>query len=251
MTIKPHILQISSFDKIDLLKCSLHALKMFGKTDFFSTIILNSMDSFENFDKNIFKNSEVILDKANYKDHPTTRWYIKPKSEVCLFLDNDIFACRDISPLIQLCHSTQTVCGVLALDAPFDENQCDQFKLIFEKCGVEYHESRKSFLEKNIPIYYNYGVLAIPSKFMEKIKVPLTENVKKINNYYPHFHAGQIALSITLKQLNIPTTDLPLRYNFYDMYPEILTKKYEYEYKNVVFKHFIIAKKTKIKVPFI
>ena len=222
--IKPHLLYICSPDKEKHIKLSLESFEKFSRTDFHSTLIINTPEQGNwkgNFhiNRDWTKDLEIIFDDSHYKDHPPTRWSVEPRSEVCIFIDHDIVVRSDIRPLVEICKQTNSICGVIAYNCKIKNSL---FRKAFEECGVPYIKRKKTWIGKiPIPKYYNYGVLAVPSTWLKVIHDPLSDNIKIINrlsketqDYYLCKHGGQVALAITLEQLNVPTIDLDIKYNY-------------------------------------
>ena len=171
--IKPHLLYICSPDKGKFVKLSLESFDKFSCTDYYSSLIVNSPGKGSLY---VNKDIDVIYDNSHYKDHPPTRWSIEPKSEVCLFIDYDVIVRSDIRPLVEICKQTNSICGVIAYECNINKYL---FQRAFKECGVPYIESKKTWIGKTpIPKYYNYGVLAVPSKWLKVIHDPLSHNIK-------------------------------------------------------------------------
>jgi hypothetical protein len=140
----------------------------------------------------------------------------------------------------------QKLCGVMVYDQPIEKRVLNS---AFKDCGVAYEENAVTWKHgRRIPRCYNYGVLAVPSQIVQKIKDQLAENIKIINETSKRlgsnelaYYTGQVALSITMHQLKIPTKDMPLRYNFPDCIPEI-EMKYPEEKKNIICLHALTKK---------
>jgi hypothetical protein len=244
--IKPHIICICSPDKIDFIKLLFETIDKNGKIDYCATLIVNTFKN-QKIDIKVSDKIEVLYSETNYWNHPPERWFVKPKSDICMFLDFDILNLNDINPLLYLCKRKNSLCGVLAYNFNVEYKL---IKSVFDQCGVIFSPKKKTWRDNNlIPSYYNYGVLCMPSEIMLKISNVIYKNVNIVNNIafrendnYLKRHGGQIALSISIEELNIKTFDLPLRYNFPNTFYD-LEENYPLEKEKIVFKHFLIKDK--------
>ena len=239
--IEAHALYIASPDRIGLLKKSIISLKRNGGIECKITAIINSNHLGESL--SIDQDVEIIEDDSHFDCHPPTRWLLDSKHEVCLFFDYDIFVMSSLKKLVETCKSEQKLCGVMVYDQPIDS---DILIRAFSDCGVDYKEDSYTWIHgRKIPRCYNYGVLAVPKKIVKKVKFQLDLNIKILNETSKKlessnlaYFVGQVALSITMCQLDIPTKDMPLRYNFPDCFPE-LEKRFPEEKDNIVCKHIL------------
>jgi len=238
-----HVLYIASPERIALLEKSIESLLKNGGIECGITAIINSGMSTK---KISIKYTDILEDKSHFVDHHPTRWFVKPKSDVCIFLDYDIFVMSSLKTLVETCKIEQKLCGVMVYDQPIKK---ETLEVAFKDCGVEYKENASTWKhERKIPRCYNYGVLAAPVQIVEKIKNQLAKNIliinetsKKLKSHDLAYYTGQVALSITIHQLNIPVKDMPLRYNFPDCIPEI-DIKFPEEKENVICLHSLTKK---------
>ena len=100
--IKPHIICICSPDKINFIKLLFETIDENGKIDYCATLIVNTFKN-KNIDVKLSDKIEVLYSETNYWNHPPERWFVKPKSDICMFLDFDILNLSDINPLLYLC----------------------------------------------------------------------------------------------------------------------------------------------------
>jgi lipopolysaccharide biosynthesis glycosyltransferase len=239
-----HALYIASPDKTKLLKKSISSLIKNGGIESKITAVINSNSS--NQKMSLDGDVEIIEDENHFKDHPPTRWFLDQKSEVCLFFDYDILVKSSLKQLVEICRIEQKLCGVLVYDQPI---QKDILISAFGDCGVEYKEDSATWVNgRKIPRCYNYGVLAVPKQIVEKVRSQLDTNIKILNETSKRlksddlaYFVGQVALSVTMRQLDISTKDMPLRYNFPDCIPE-LDRKFPIEKNNIVCYHMLTKK---------
>jgi hypothetical protein len=239
-----HALYIASPDKTKLLEKSIGSLIKNGGIESKITAVINS--NFSNQKISLDGDVEIIEDESHFKDHPPTRWFLDQKSEVCLFFDYDILVKSSLKKLVEICRTEQRLCGVMVYDQPIDR---DILMRAFGDCGVDYEEDSATwFDDRQIPRCYNYGVLAVPQKIVKIVKDQLDTNIKiinetskRLNSSELSYFTGQVALSITMRQLDIPTKDMPLRYNFPDCIPE-LDRKFPIEKNNMVCYHMLTKK---------
>jgi hypothetical protein len=248
--VEAHALYIASPDKTKLLEKSIMSLRKRGGIQSKITVVVNSNYSRQKISILPDEDIEIIEDKSHFTEHPPTRWFLKHKSEVCLFFDYDILVNSSLKALVETCKTEQKMCGVIVYDQPIDKSIMAQ---AFNDCGAEYKEDSETWLDnKKIPRCYNYGVLAVPKCIVEKIRNQLATNIKTINETSKRLNSnelayftGQVALSVTIHQLNIPTKDMPLRYNFPDCIPEI-NRKFITERNNMIC-HHILTKRMPIQ----
>lgn len=242
--VKAHALYIASPDKTKLLEKSIKSLIKNGGIETKVTIVINSNSSNQKI--SIFGDVNIIEDKSYFRDHPPTRWFLDQKSEVCLFFDYDILIVSSLKELVETCLAEQRLCGVMVYDQPIDRNILIS---AFGDCGVEYKEDSATWVNgRKIPRCYNYGVLAVPKQIVEKVRSQLDTNIKILNETSKRlksddlaYFVGQVALSVTMRQLDIPTKDMPLRYNFPNCIPE-LDRKFPIEKNNIVCYHMLTKK---------
>lgn len=235
---KPHVMYIASYDKQGLMESSIRSLDRICN-DYYCTVIITNVDRGFVLSSYINNKADVVIETTDYRNHPPSRWHIEPKSDVCLFLDYDICVKSDINQMLDLCKETESLCGVLA----YKKNTL-KIKESFQACNVEYLENNTTWIDKKpIPTYYNYGVLAVPKLWLKNISKVIDFNITKLNMLANKLndnelrqHVGQIALATVIKQLNVPVTNLPLRFNYPDNFVE-LSEEFPEEKENVVFLH--------------
>ena len=221
------MLYISSYNLQKYINKSILYFRENSGISFTASIVLNTPNNNNKNNLIIVKkdlNTNIVEDNNSFVDHPPTRWFLDLKSQVCIFLDYDILTMSNVYSLIDLCYNTNTLCGVLAYKCKIKK---DLFHMCFEQCGVFYKECRETWIDKvSIPKYYNYGVLAVPKHIVHRMRGPLKDNIKKINDLANSTndkelkrHTGQIALAVTIEKLKIPTTDLDIKYNYPSFLP--------------------------------
>ena len=153
--------------------------------------------------KYVADNAEIHRCPYHWLIPAPSRWFIKPKSDPCIFIDADMIACRDLTPIYNL--SKDYLHGVTALNSHLNANQ-------WKSLGME-----SSDLER----YFNFGMLVIPNKYMIDIGTKMFDHIQKITSSFPEhqYFAGQIALACTLKELKVPLNVLPKKFNWYDLLP--------------------------------
>jgi hypothetical protein len=239
MNNSPHILLAGSPNYLFLAELLLRSLVKFGKSDFFADLIILNANEFTCIDdlKHIKKYCKVSYSKEKYEDHYPSRWFIEPKSDVCIFLDFDILICSGVKPIVDICLKRDAFCAVPAVNhIPLNE-----WYRLFNLCNVKFPDKMIKTKDGNVsPYYVNYGVLAMPSKFVKPIRQVILNNVEIVKRFtsQPYF-IGQISLAISLAQANIPTFVLPERFNYIDF---IASKE---EFDNVVFYHMLELKSIK------
>jgi hypothetical protein len=128
------------------------------------------------------------------------RWFVNPKSENCVMIDVDMIACNDLSPLYNL--NKNVIHGVRAINKKIIKKE-DWLKI--------------GFSEEDIKNYYiNFGLIVVPSIYLEKIGIELFENYNRMKKLH-EYCAGQLALAYCIKKLNIKLNLLPSKFNYYDL----------------------------------
>lgn len=152
------------------------------------------------------------------------RWFIEPLSKKCIMIDVDMVACNDLSDVYNLEHNK--VHGVLARNA----------QIIDEKKWSEI-----GFSEGDVSKYYiNFGFVAVPSFLLRDIGMQIFNNYQRMTKLHS-YHAGQLSLAFTLKQMNIPINLLNKKFNFPDK-DEFISRK------EILFLHLMKNKMAPINV---
>ena len=166
-------------------------------------------------EKPFLKSCNLLFSSENYKTHPPVRWLVEPKFENCIFIDCDMFVCSELSEFEQ---KIDYLGGVIAYDSPLSLNKWKELFSFFELTFPD-----KTYLttqtKKECPFYINFGFIVMSNEIKQKIKEKFClnlEKIKKIEEFKDSYFLAQIALTITLYQLNINTKNLPLKYNFPD-----------------------------------
>jgi hypothetical protein len=145
----------------------------------------------------ISSNAEILFCPYHWRTYTPSRWFIKPKSETCVFIDADMLACCDLTPLYEL--DKNTVHGVAAFNWHLGEDH-------WKSLGLNQDE---------IQYYFNFGMLVVPAKYMTAIGNQMLDMLPKMLHEHS-YHAGQISLALSLKKLGIPRNSLPNKFNWYD-----------------------------------
>ncbi len=154
------------------------------------------------------------------------RYSIKPKSEICIHVDADIFVLSEFKKILNYC-KIPGFYGAIANDPPFS---LTEWKKIFNIFNLEL--PKKMYLYKNCcgdfkkdkensvcPFYPNNGFLVIHSKYVEKIKIKLNEVLFLLNKEYKYnYYLTQFAVAVALQIADIPTFLLPNEFNFITSY---------------------------------
>lgn len=237
----PHILLAVSSNYLFLVETLVRSLVKFGKLDFFADLVVLNADKLIRIDefKYISRYCDVSYSIKRHEDHYPPRWFIKPKSDVCVFLDFDILICSSIKPLVDICVKEEKFCAVPAIKSSIG---LEEWHRLFALCNVKFpHKMIKTQDGSISPYYVNYGMLAMPAKFVNSIKEVILKNVEIVKRFtsQPYF-IGQISLAISLAQTDTPTLILPKRFNYTDNLDDNVEKE---ELDNIVFYHMLELKK--------
>lgn len=117
--------------------------------------------------------------------------------DMCVFIDVDMIACNDLSPLYEL--DKDTIHGVTA-----------------HNTTVLSDEEWKSIrVEKEN--YFNFGMVVVPSKHLHEIGNKLFDVYPEMSQRFSDYYSGQISLAYITK--NMKKNVLPQRFNWYDKLP--------------------------------
>lgn len=150
----------------------------------------------------IVKNAEILRSPFKWHLPIPHRWFVEPKSEVCVFIDADMIACQKLDSLFDL--DKGVFHGVEAY-----------------KNHLTLQEWRSLGIEKDLR-YFNFGMLVVPSHQLRAIGECLLEITKEVVEAYKshYYFAAQIALAKAIHILNIQTNCLPKTFNWFDLWPE-------------------------------
>ena len=170
--------------------------------------------------KYISDNAEVIHCPYHWSIPAPSRWFVEPKMDNCVFIDADIMACQDLSPLYNL--DKEVFHGVTAFRQTMTD---DEWSYI----GMNHQE---------LVHYFNFGLLVVPSRLMRDIGNRMLRNVPMIMNVFRkhQYFAGQIALAYTLKEIGVKRNALDQKFNWYDMLPP------PPDMQDILLLHYIINK---------
>lgn len=169
----------------------------------------------------ISKYADVYDCPYHWTLHAPCRWFVEPKGETCVFIDTDIIACRDLTPLYDL--DKNTVYGV---PAHFNPINADQWASI----GMSSEEMK---------FYFNFGMVVVPSKYVKSVGETMMDKVPDFMKLFREveYFAAQIALSHTLKEIGVTRLSLPKQFNWLDLHP------YPNNPKEILFMHYVLNRK--------
>lgn len=148
------------------------------------------------------------------------RWHINPKMDQCVFIDVDMIACNDLSPVYEL--DKNAIHGVTAFKTDIlTDNQWDSL-------GI----SKKERL-----FYFNFGFIVVPSKKMKDIGDKMLKYYSWIAKEYNDYYAGQICLTYICKELGIKRNILETKFNYYDKLPI-------FDVNQILFLHYLSNRET-------
>jgi len=190
---------------------------------------------------------------------------IRKDADLAILCDADVVLMRPINDLVQSLVARPALAGVIAyLHFPWKRKGRFPFtrKSRFPWIGrgrlrdpsVEWREIAKAaigrdidrpyrytFLDENTPptapFYINYGMFAGPPKLLETFYQRDRELRSPVAELIGHWWAPQVSLALTCADLELPTLELPMRYNFPNL-PEA-EQLHPEEARNVVFLHYL------------
>lgn len=190
-------------------------------------------------EKPFLKNYDLIFSSINHNLHPPVRWHIRNKFKNCIFVDCDMFLCSD---LIEFEKDIDYLGGVIAYDCPLSLDDWKELFLYFNlKFPKETYVTYST--KKECPFYINFGFIVTNEEIKENVKNKFYFNLQKIKNiekFKNNYFLAQLALTITVYQLNVKFKELPLRYNFPDY--KNFENFYPHEFENIKIFHSLNKK---------
>lgn len=169
----------------------------------------------------ISEHAEILSCPYHWLVPAPSRWFVEPKAETCVFIDADMIACKDISPLFNL--DKKSIHGVTAYNVPIS-----RFDL----------QSLGLFNSNDYKYYFNFGMLVVPSEYMLTIGNMMMDVLPvvlcKFKKY--EYFAAQISLAYVLNNSGLNKNILSQEFNWYDFLPE---KNLD----DILFLHYINNKK--------
>lgn len=136
--------------------------------------------------------------------------------------DADVIFVREFLSLLRELEAEPAVAGVIAHAPPIRGPElaqlwprlCRSYAVPEPPAIHEY--TGWSFMtgDRMTPIYYNFGMVMMPGPFMEALSGEIESADNFVNSTLETFFRFQIALTLAIQKLNLPTRALPLRYNF-------------------------------------
>lgn len=250
---KPHFLMIITANEAMQLhtRLFLMSLEKYGKlTDYHCTICIQEHERIT--DRYILERVDVeTYDNSEGYDPPwlggLPRWKVEPKGDVCVFVDADMLAFSDLSPLFS---DVDRVRGMIAFQSPFlgqefapSSMMC--WRLLYEKLGIDFPTPLYGYSNKEgdlTPYYINYGCVVVPARHMAEVGGKIEGTIHALHKFQPNYHNGQIALAVVLNSLDVPRGTLGPRFNFLEY--DKLVGLYPEEFDNCVLFHWCYQKKS-------
>jgi len=175
--------------------------------------------------------------------HEIFRQPVRGRMIMCA--DADVIFVRAFAELLRELESAPAVAGVIAHAPPIRGPELAEFwPRLCENYGVPVpppiHEyTGWSFMtaDRMTPVYYNFGMVLMPARFMEVLSAEIEPADKFVNSTLETFFRFQIALTLAIQRTNLPTRALPLRYNFPND-PQF-DQKYPDELKQIRILHYL------------
>ena len=190
-------------------------------------------------EKFFLKPFDLFFSNEHYKTHPPVRWHIENKCDTCVFIDCDMFLCSDLNEFET---PIDYLGGVIAYDSPLT---LIEWKELFSYLKIKF--PIKTYIthntKKECPFYISFGFVLTNDKIKKAIAQNFYKNlqkIQKIKKYNKLYFLAQVALTITIYELEINFKELPLRYNFPDY--KHFENMYIEEFKNVKVFHSLNKK---------
>lgn len=151
--------------------------------------------------KYLSANAEILYCPYFWKLGAPCRWFIEPQMDTCVFIDVDVIACNDLTPLHEL--EKGVIHGVTAHMSPLGKSD-------WRSIGINEGEEK---------YYFNMGMVVVPSAHMKTIGTMLFDVYPEMSERFSDYYSGQISLNYIGKQLGITRNALPPRFNWYDKHP--------------------------------
>lgn len=90
--------------------------------------------------------------------------------------------------------------------------------------------------ERPCPFYVNWGFMAGPAALVCRIGERFRTIWPAVNQYLGNYFSSQVAITLVVNDLGIPTSTLPRRYNFANYTEQ--DRRYPEEYDNIVIFHY-------------
>jgi hypothetical protein len=170
---------------------------------------------------------EPFFREYSYYATGATRLMHDFRSDLVLLLDADILVADQFDELIRRTHRERHVAGMIGPASPlqfFDPPTT--WPAIYGHCGVEQpaslpheHPGWPYYRSGDVayrygPAYFNYGVICAPSAMITQISQSYFSYMLKLRELTGSDLIGQIALTMAIDHLGLPTRALPVRYNF-------------------------------------
>src|SRR5262249_11708380 len=164
---------------------------------------------------------------------------------IVICADADVIFVRGFLPLLRELEAEPAVAGVIAHAPPIRGPELAQFwSRLSQGYGVPeppaIHEyTGWSFMtsDRMTPVYYNFGMVMVPGRLMEALGVEIEPADNFVRSTLESFFRFQIALTLAIQKLNLPTRALPLRYNFPN--DPKFDRKYSEELEQVRILHYL------------
>jgi hypothetical protein len=161
---------------------------------------------------------------------------------VVLLLDADTLIRRPLDQLIECVWRDRVLAGIIAPTTPLPHGKLDHpdWSSLFSLCGLAaprlaYEHTGWGCLFSDpryryCPAYFNYGVIAAPAAMISAIGRVSGPYLTRLREVMESGFDAQIALSMAIAQLGLPTLALPLRYNMpnHPMLEELYPKEIEH-----------------------
>ena len=188
-------------------------------------------------DKNLFREYSYFATRLK-------RFTYTYSAPVVLMLDADTMVTGGIDDLVAHVDKKQKFCGVVANASPVRDGFT--WEKLFIAAGLgevpyvcEHTGYNCTFFDETrrlCPPYFNLGVLASPSAFVEKIGRVIFAELGIVRKLEKFFRA-QMSLCLAMQRLSIPWQEMSIKYNFVNHTNYL--KRFAEEFKDVRIIHYL------------
>jgi len=144
------------------------------------------------------------------------------QGRVVMCADADVIFVRDFSPLLRELELDPAVAGVIAHAPPIRGPElAELWPRLCRGYGVpipppihEYTGWNFMTIDRMTPVYYNFGMVLMPAPLMERLAPEIEPADHFVDATLETFFRFQLALTLAIQKIGLPTRALPLRYNF-------------------------------------
>jgi hypothetical protein len=171
---------------------------------------------------------EGLFRRHSYLAQALHRLCYEHQADVVLLVDADTLVAAPFNDAVELAVRTQSLGGCIAHAPPFPVRSKIDWDTLFRHFGLPRPRLRHlyagwplMFKRRGVeqlcpqlcPAYFNFGVLLFPRAIARRVGDHIFSALEKVNALQDSYFNGQLALAMTIAELDIPYHCLPFRYN--------------------------------------